>query len=120
MFIDSHAHLTSDQFQHDRDGVIARALEAGVEFIVNPGTDLEDSRHAVALAEKHQQIYACVGIHPHEAKKATDSSLKEIEELSKHPRVVAIGEIGLDFHYDFSPRDVQQEVFKAQMEIARR
>ena len=120
MFIDSHAHLTSDQFQHDRDGVIARALEAGVEFIVNPGTDLEDSRHAVALAEKHQQIYACVGIHPHEAKKATDSSLKEIEELSKHPRVVAIGEIGLDFHYDFSPRDVQQEVFTAQMEIARR
>ena len=120
MFIDSHAHLTSDQFDNDRDDAIKRAVDAGVEYIVNPGTDLEDSRRAVALAEKHRQVYACVGFHPHDAKKATESSLREIEELSKHPKVVAIGEIGLDFHYDFSPRDVQQDVFKAQIGIAQR
>ncbi len=120
MFIDSHAHITSDQFNDDRDETIQRAIDAGVEYIVNPGTDLEDSRRAVALSEKHPEVYACVGFHPHDAKKADDASLKEIEELSKHPKVVAIGEIGLDFHYDFSPRDLQAEVFKKQIEIAQR
>jgi TatD DNase family protein len=120
MFIDSHAHLTSEQFNADRDEVIQRAIDAGIGYIVNPGTDLEDSRRAIALAEKHPQVYACVGFHPHDAKKATDVSLKEIEELSKHPKVVAIGEIGLDFHYDFSPRDVQARVFREQIEIAQR
>jgi TatD DNase family protein len=119
MFIDSHAHCTSEQFNNDRDETIQRAIDAGVEYIVNPGIDLEDGRRAIALAEKHPQVYACVGFHPHEAKKADDASLREIEELSKHPKVVAIGEIGLDFHYDFSPRDVQAGVFKAQIEIAR-
>lgn len=118
MFIDSHAHITSEQFNQDREETIQRAIDAGIEFIVNPGTNLEDSRNAVALAEKHPQIYACVGFHPHDAKKADDSALKEIEELSKHPKVVAIGEIGLDFHYDFSPRDIQASVFKSQIEIA--
>ncbi|MEK9138729.1 MAG: TatD family hydrolase [Bacteroidota bacterium] len=120
MFIDSHAHLTSEQFNSDRDETIQRAVNAGIAFIINPGTDLEDSRRAIALAEKHPQVYACVGFHPHDAKEATDASLKEIEELSKHPKVVAIGEIGLDFHYDFSPRDVQAGVFRAQIEIAQR
>ena len=120
MFIDSHAHLTSKQFDDDRDEVIQRALAAGVERIINPGTDLDDSRKAVELAEKYEGIYACVGFHPHDAKKADDRSLQEIEELSKHPKVVAIGEIGLDYHYDFSPRDVQKSIFKAQIEIARR
>jgi TatD DNase family protein len=120
MYIDSHAHLTSDQFSPDLDDVLNRAREAGVDYIVNPGTDLVDSHRAVALADKYPHVYACVGYHPHDAKKATPEGLKEIEELSKHPQVVAIGEIGLDFHYDFSPRDVQAEVFKAQIDIARR
>jgi TatD DNase family protein len=120
MFTDSHAHLTSEQFNNDRDEVIKRAIDAGVEYIINPATDLEDSRKAIELAENQTQVYACVGFHPHDAKKADEASLKEIEELSKHPKVVAIGEIGLDFHYDFSPRDVQAEVFKAQIEIAQR
>jgi len=118
MFIDSHAHLTSEQFNTDRDDVMKRAIDAGVHFIVNPATDLEDSKRAIELAEKYPNIYACVGFHPHDAKKADDKSLQEIEELSKHPKVVAIGEIGLDFHYDFSPRDVQAHVFKSQIEIA--
>lgn len=120
MFVDSHAHLTSDQFNPDREDTIRRAIDEGVEYIVNPGTDLEDSRRAVALAEKHPQVYACVGFHPHDAKKADEASLRAIEELSTHPKVVAIGEIGLDFHYDFSPRGVQEKVFRAQIGIAQR
>ena len=120
MFVDSHAHLTSDQFKEDREQVIRRAIDAGMKYIVNPGTDLEDSRRAVELAEKHPEVYACVGFHPHEARKADDTSLRAIEELSNHPKVVAIGEIGLDFHYDFSPRDIQAEIFKAQIGIAQR
>lgn len=120
MFVDSHAHLTSDQFKEDREQVIRRAIDAGMKYIVNPGTDLDDSRRAVELAEKHPEVYACVGFHPHDAKKADDTSLRAIEELSNHPKVVAIGEIGLDFHYDFSPRDIQAEIFKAQIGIAQR
>ena len=88
MFIDSHAHITSDQFNDDREETIVRAIDAGIDFIVNPGTDLEDSKRAVALADKHPEIYACVGFHPHDARKADDKSLGEIEELSKHPKVV--------------------------------
>ena len=120
MFVDSHAHITSAQFDGDREQVVQRALDAGVRFIVNPGTDLEDSRKAVEFAERHANVYACVGFHPHDAKKADEESLHEIEDLSKHPKVVAIGEIGLDYHYDFSPRDVQQRIFRAQIEIAQR
>ena len=120
MFIDSHAHLTSKEFDGDRDEAIRRAVDAGVDFIVNPATDLDDSRRAVELAEKHPQVYATVGFHPHEAKQANERSLQEIEDLSRHPKVVAIGEIGLDFYYDYSPRDVQERVLKAQLEIARR
>lgn len=118
--IDTHAHLTSAQFDTDREDVIRRALDAGVKYIVNPGTDLEDSKRAIELAERHTNIYACVGFHPHDAKKADDRSLEEIEDLSNHPKVVAIGEIGLDFHYDFSPPDVQEEIFAAQIRIAQR
>ena len=120
MFVDSHAHITSTQFDSDREEVLRRAADAGIHLIINPGTDLEDSRRAVELADKHENVYACVGFHPHDAKKADEKSLLEIERLSEHLKVVAIGEIGLDFHYDFSPRDVQVEVFKAQIAIAQR
>jgi TatD DNase family protein len=120
MYIDSHAHITAEQFAPDRDEVIQRAQDAGVEYIVNPGTDLEDSRKAVELADKHSCVYACVGFHPHEAAKADEKSLQEIEELSRHPKVVGIGEIGLDFHYNFSPPDRQEAVFNEQVRIAQR
>jgi TatD DNase family protein len=120
MFIDTHAHLTSREFDTDRDDVIRRAQDAGVECIINPATNLDDSRRAVALAEKHPGVYACVGIHPHEASSGDEGALRELEELSRHPRVVAIGEIGLDYHYDLSPRTVQQRVFREQISIARR
>lgn len=118
MFIDSHAHLFNEDFRNDLPGVIHRAREAGIDAIVVPGTTLESSREAVELAEKHDFLFACVGYHPHEASKATDTNLAEIERLSGHEKVVAIGEIGLDFHYDFAPRDTQQQVYKSQLDIA--
>jgi TatD DNase family protein len=118
--VDSHAHLTAPQFEADRSDVIQRALDAGVSVIINPATDVADSERAIHLAEKYPQVYACVGIHPHEAAKAGEGALARIEELSRHERVVAIGEIGLDYHYDFSPRDVQKRIFDLQLDIARR
>ena len=121
MFVDSHAHLTSKEFDADRDDVLRRAAEAGVSFIVSPGTDLEDSRRAVEIAEKHEGVFACVGFHPHEAGKADERSLRAMEELSLHPKVVGIGEIGLDYHDPAGvPRRVQQDALRAQLDIARR
>ena len=118
MYIDSHAHIFFEDYQNDRDEVLQRAREAGVESIVVPGTNLETSREAVALAEKYDFIYACVGFHPHDASKATGEHLREIEELSKQRKVVAIGEIGLDYHYDYSPRDQQIGIFESQIQMA--
>jgi len=120
MFIDSHAHLTSREFDADRRDVIVRALDAGVACIVSPGTTVDDSRRAVSLAQDASAVFACVGIHPHEARTADDEALRAIEELSLEPKVVAIGEIGLDFHYDYSPRESQERAFRAQLEIAAR
>ncbi len=119
MYIDTHAHLYMKEFQADLDEVIGRAVDAGVDHIVCPGTDLETSRESVAIADKYPMVYACVGIHPHDAAKADEAAFAEIEKLSRHSKVVAIGEIGLDYHYDFSPRDVQRQVFSAQIDIAR-
>ncbi len=118
MFIDSHAHLFNEDFGDEIEGVLERAREAGVDSIVVPGTNLETSEEAIRMAERHEQIYAAVGFHPHDAAKATDESLVRLEKESAQPKVVAIGEIGLDFHYDFSPREVQMEVFRKQMAIA--
>ena len=120
MFIDSHAHLFFKDYQNDLDDVLQRARDAGVEYIVCPGTDLETSRRSIELSEKYDLVYACVGFHPHDALKASEKSLEEIEKLSHHPKVVAVGEIGLDYHYNFSPPGIQREVFSKQIDIARR
>ena len=120
MLIDSHAHLFGEEFKEDMGAVLQRARDAGVERIVVPGTTLETSREAIELADRYSFVYAAVGYHPHEATKASDVLLMEIEGLSRHPKVVAIGEVGLDYYYDFAPKEVQQSVFKAQMEIAAR
>jgi TatD DNase family protein len=120
MFADSHTHLFLKDYSNDLDDVIKRASDAGVEYIINLGTDLETSRKTIELAEKYDVIYACVGFHPHDAVYADRRSLEEIEKLSHHPKVVAIGEIGLDYHYDYSPRDRQKEIFADQIEIAAR
>jgi TatD DNase family protein len=119
MFIDSHTHLTSKEFDEDRDDVVRRAEDAGVSMMINPAVDVSDSRRAIDLADRHAGVFACVGVHPHEAAKATERDFEEIEELSRSRKVVAIGEIGLDFYYDFSPVEVQKETFRRQLRIAR-
>ena len=116
--IDSHTHLHDPAFDQDRDTVIMRALECGVQSMITVGCDLESSRSAVALADRHDQIYATVGIHPHDAKTADDSVYHELESLAKHPRVVAWGEIGLDFFYMHSPKETQIQAFRDQIRIA--
>jgi TatD DNase family protein len=120
-FVDSHAHLDGEQFQADREQVIVRAREAGVNTIVAIGNgDGPGSLDCgIMLAEQYEFIYATVGIHPHEAKLATDPVFAELELLAKRPKVIAWGEIGLDYFYDHSARDVQQQVFIKQMELAR-
>jgi TatD DNase family protein len=117
-YIDSHAHLFFTDYTDDLPAVLARAKEAGVSSIIVPGTDVKSSREAVMLAEQYENIFACVGIHPHEVSKASHQDLAEIQTLSENPKVVAIGEIGLDYHYDFSPREMQRTFFAEQLEIA--
>lgn len=118
MFIDSHAHLFFKDFQNDLDEVLKRARDAGVDYIICPGTDLHTSNQSIALAEKYEMVYAAVGYHPHDAKEADLKILEDIERLSSHPKVVAIGEIGLDYHYNFSPPETQREIFNQQIDIA--
>ncbi len=120
MFIDSHAHLDMEQFDADRDQTIARAWEHGIEKIVaiGSGTGPGSLDCGVKLAEQHESIYATIGIHPHEAKLATDADFQELEKLAKRPKVIAWGEIGLDYFYDHSPRELQQQIFVKQMELA--
>lgn len=121
MFIDSHAHLEMTQFDGDRGQVLERARAAGLETIVaiGSGTGPGSLACGIELAERHDWILATIGIHPHEAKLAMDSDFAEMERLARHPKVIAWGEIGLDYFYDHSPREVQREVFVRQMELAR-
>jgi TatD DNase family protein len=123
MYTDSHAHLDGKRFDSDRTEVIARANQAGVSTLLaigngdGPGTGTLDC--AIKLAEQYDRIYASVGIHPHEAELAKQSDFEELERLARSPKVIAWGEIGLDYFYDHSPRDAQQRVFLRQMEMAR-
>jgi TatD DNase family protein len=116
--IDTHTHLDFPHFDSDREHVIERAANAGVRAIVNVGADLASSQAAVALAEAYPQVYAAVGVHPHDAKTLTGEMLEELRALASHPKVVAIGEIGLDFYRDLSPRDKQRQAFKQQLALA--
>ncbi|HEY6950789.1 MAG TPA: TatD family hydrolase [Bacteroidota bacterium] len=118
MYVDSHAHLFREDFGDDVDDVIARAFDAGVDRIVVPGTNLQTSREAVDLAQRYGGIYACVGIHPHEASHFGTEALKEIDSMLGLANVVGVGEIGLDYHYDFSPREKQLAAFREQLGIA--
>ena len=121
MYIDSHAHLEGHRFDADREQVIARAREAGIETIVaiGNGDGPVNFDCGILLAEKYDFMYATIGIHPHEAKLADQVAFDRMEQLAKRPKVIAWGEIGLDYYYDHSPRDVQQSVFVQQMELAR-
>lgn len=116
--IDSHAHLFYSDYKSDLRDVIKRAIDTGIKYIVVPATDLSTSTEAIRLAENYDEIYAAVGIHPHESAKAKKDDLAEIEKLSGHKKVVAIGEIGLDYYYDFSPPTTQQDIFQEMLGLA--
>lgn len=118
MWIDAHLHLDGEAFDADREAVIARAAAAGVSLMVSAGTSLDGSRRAIALAERHSSVVAAVGIHPAEAGGIAPAALVELAALAHHPRVVAIGEVGLDYYRDHVPRATQIEVFRAQIRLA--
>ena len=118
MYVDSHTHLFFSNFDEDRDEVIQRAHDAGVKYMLVPGTDLKTSKQAIDLAEKYESIYASVGIHPHDTKDWNDSIIPKLRDLAGHDKVVAIGEIGLDYYYDFSPKGKQIIAFQRQIDLA--
>ncbi|MDR5708546.1 MAG: TatD family hydrolase [Armatimonadota bacterium] len=116
--IDTHLHLDDPRFDPDRDAVVERAVRAGVRILITTGVDLESSRRAVALAERYPVVYAAVGIHPNHAHRASPGDFGAIAELAAHPRVIAIGECGLDFYRDWCPREVQQENLRRHVRLA--
>ncbi len=119
MLFDSHAHIDDEKFDDDRLAVITRAKENGVGHFINVGADMQSSLRSIKLAEDHKEIYAVVGVHPHEAEKVLEADYDQIAQWTRHPRVVGIGEIGLDYYYDLSPRQLQKEVFIRQLDVAR-
>lgn len=119
MLIDSHVHLDKGHFDIDREYLIKNLHNNGIELVINIGADLQSSLESVDLARKYDNIYATVGVHPHSAKDLTDHMLNRLRDLSGEEKVLAIGEIGLDYHYDNSPRDVQRTWFKKQIQLAK-
>jgi TatD DNase family protein len=119
MWIDAHMHLDAPAFEADRDGVVARAASAGVALMVSAGTSVDGSRRALALAERYSSVVAAVGIHPEGAGNVTQADFEVLATLARHPRVVAIGEVGLDYYRDHAPRRLQIEVFRSQIRLAR-
>jgi TatD DNase family protein len=118
LLIDSHVHIDLPEFNKDRDQVLERARRRGVEAVINVGLDAESSRKALAMAKKYDDVFVAVGFHPHEAAKMKEGDLKSLAELTQDSRVVAIGEIGLDFYRNLSPRSRQLEVFQKQLDLA--
>ena len=119
MLIDTHTHLDDARYNSDRDAMIARAREAGVETMITIGCDLATSRSAVALAAHYPFVYASIGVHPHEVKHITDSWYDDLRQLARHNKVVAYGEIGLDYHYNHSNPEEQRLRFREQLQLAR-
>lgn len=119
MIFDSHAHLDDKRFDDDREDLILGLEAQGIKYVLNPGYDRESSEAAVKLAQTYDNIYGAVGTHPHDAKDLTGEDLARYRDLAREPRVLAIGEIGFDFHYDNSPRKVQEEAFRVQMDLAK-
>ena len=120
MLFDTHAHMDDRAFREDRDALLSGLADRGVALVMNPGCSLESSRNAIALAEKYPFVYAAVGSHPDVADEVSDTVLEEYRKLCKlHDKVKAIGEIGIDYHYEDIPRDLQLKAFRMQMELAR-
>ena len=119
-YIDTHAHLDDKKFDEDRGLVIQKCVDAGVDFIIDPGVNLRTCRNIKALSDEYDLVYAAYGIHPHDAKESEDNSLAAIESMLSDQKAVAVGEIGLDYHYDFSPREKQKEVFRDFLKLAKK
>ena len=120
VFFDSHSHLDASQFDDDRELMIKRTQLNQIDFVLNPGADLPSSQKAVELANLYPFIYAAVGIHPHDVEMMTEEMLSEIETLAQNPKVKAIGEIGLDYYRDLSPRELQKKWFIEQLRLAKK
>lgn len=119
MLFDTHAHLDDDRFDKDRDEVIKQCIEEGLSLILNAGSNMATSVKSIGLAKQYDIIYAAVGVHPHDAATMDDESVEVLRNLAAHKKVKAIGEIGLDYYYDLSPRDVQKQRFVEQIDLAR-
>lgn len=120
MLFDTHAHYYAEQFDPDRDKVLSALLAANVGLVLCPGCDLESSRQSIALAEQYPFLYAAAGVHPEDALGLPDDWLEQVEAMTHHPKVKAVGEIGLDYYWQEVPRDLQKEVFRAQLALAQR
>ncbi|MCL2568460.1 MAG: TatD family hydrolase [Oscillospiraceae bacterium] len=120
MYFDTHAHYDNPRFDLDRRDLLERLPKHGISLVLNPGYDLQSSRQAVGLAEDYPYIYASVGFHPHDASAMEEGDLDRLESLTTRPKVVAVGEIGLDYHYDHSPRPIQRQRFDEQMALAQK
>jgi len=120
MYFDTHAHYDDKRFDEDRGEILGAMESAGVTLILNASSGLRSSKLSLEMSDKYPFVYAAVGVHPHDSKEMTDDTVGQLERLLVHPKAKAVGEIGLDYHYDFSPRDVQMKRFREQMELARR
>lgn len=118
MLFDTHAHLDDERFNRDRDELIRGLPGKGVSRVICPGIDVASSQECISISEKHEIVYAAIGIHPHEAKSTEKGYLDKLRAMAAHKKVLAVGEIGLDYHYEHSPRDIQQCRFVEQIELA--
>jgi TatD DNase family protein len=116
---DSHAHYDDNRFKNDYDQVIKKAMDSGVKYILNAGADIRSSKKGIEIAQKHNNMHVAVGVHPHDVKDLTDKDLDVLADLCKNPKVVAVGEIGLDYYYDNSPRELQKAWFEKQIDLAK-
>lgn len=119
MLIDSHVHLDDERFDGDRDILIKSLKSNGIELVINIGADMKSSIDSIELAKRYDNIYAAIGVHPHSASEMTEKTLDELRDMAKEDKVIAIGEIGLDYYYDNSPRDIQRKWFREQLELAK-
>ena len=120
MYFDTHAHYDDRRFNEDRDELLGSMNDAGVTLILNSASSLRSAKFSLKMADKYPFVYASVGVHPHDSKSMTDDTVSELEALLSHPKAMAVGEIGLDFHHNFSPPEVQKKRFREQLELARR
>lgn len=119
MLTDSHAHLDDERFNEDREAVISSLIENGITTVINIGADIQSSRNSIELSEKYSFIYAAAGVHPSECSNMSEDDILELSKMLSHKKCVALGEIGLDFHYDFTPKDIQRKWFSRQLELAK-